>query len=83
MTAQLFGSHVAHGSNGLSGVRINGLLWTGRQKLCETEVHDFRQLASVASHSFLVLNRDGPANGDAHTQSPCKLLVRYQGCGTL
>ena len=41
---------VAHGSNGLSRIRINGFLWTGRQKLREPEVHDFRQLVGVTSH---------------------------------
>jgi hypothetical protein len=50
MAAQLFGRHVAHCSNGLSWVCINGFLWTGRQRLRKPEVHDFRQLAGVTSH---------------------------------
>ena len=50
MAAQLFRRHVAHCSDGLSRIRINRFLWAGRQKLREPEVHDFRQLAGVASH---------------------------------
>ena len=50
MAAQLFGGHVAHCSDGLPRVRVNRFLWTGGQELRKPEVHDFRNLAGVASY---------------------------------
>jgi len=72
MAAQLFRRHVAHCSDGLSRVRINGFPWTGRQNFASPKSANFRQLAHGG------VTRNNPSRGSIFSDGLFQAAFRQE-----